>query len=176
MRGETSYTATAAQSIDASYDLMLYRLRRPRAALIFGGAILFVGLSGAWASWKGGDGPQGIAGTFLVGLGLGAIFLSLFFGACLLLIPWRVRRLFRQMRTRGGPTCWSWDEEGIGASSANGNVRFAWSELYRVHRGRRTFLLFINDQRNMILPREALDAAQEQSLMQALSAHEVPGA
>ena len=174
MRGEVSYTATAAQSIGASFDLALYRLRQPRTMLIFGGAVLIVGLTGAWSAADGGT--RATAEGFLIGVGLGSVLLVLFYAGCLLLIPWRVRRLFRQLRTREGPVCWSWDEDGIRISTANGNVGFAWFELYRVHRGRRAFLLFINDQRNMILPRDVLDAAQEQSLRHALSFNEVAGA
>lgn len=176
MRGEASYTATAAQSIGASYDLALYRLRRPRAMLIYGGAAVLVGFSGVWGSWKRGHDLADAGGSFVVGLVLGAVFLSLFYAICILLIPWRVRRLFRQLKTAAGPIRWSWDDDGIGLVTANGSARFAWSELYRVHKGRRAFLLFLNDQRNMILPREALEPEQERSLTQALSLHRVPGA
>ncbi|MEA3038234.1 MAG: hypothetical protein QOE79_747 [Sphingomonadales bacterium] len=175
MGNEVTYTPTEDQSVDAARDWYWHVLRRRRTAVKALAICLVCGALFAGISWFYGDDLDDVAIGFGEGFAYGVVLFVLVWAGSYLVLPWRIRRLFRQHRVREGDYRWRWGPEGISLATPNGEMRYAWSELHRVVEGRHTFLLFFNDRQYLGLPTAALDPAQIESFRAESAAHGVPG-
>jgi hypothetical protein len=145
-------------------------LRRPRTLAKASTLVLLCALLLAFAREDGADVP-GVLVSGAEGVGIGLGFVAPLWGLFYLTLGPRVRRLYRQMRTRDGAFRWRWNSEGVRLSTSNGAIQYRWEELQRVAKGRHSFLLFFNERQYLALPREALDAGQARSFVAAASPH-----
>lgn len=167
MEDEVTFRPNEGQSVAATRDRFLDVLRSRRTAVMMLG---MTGISSALfadIAWSEGASPHrlavGIAEGALYGAGAMVVMWALSFA----ILPYRARRLFRQQRVGQGDYRWRWSREGIGLLTPNGEVRYAWSEIHRIVRGRSAFLLFFNDHHYLALPLEVLDAQQQRSFAAA---------
>jgi hypothetical protein len=171
VQNEATYTPTEDQSVDAARDWYWHMIRRRRTAVKALAICLACGFLFAGVPWFYGDDFDGVAIGFGERFAYGLALFVLLMGGSYLLLPWRVRRLFRQHRVRDGDYRWRWGPEGIAFATPNGEMRYAWSELHRVVEGRHAFLLFFNDRQYLGLPRAVLDPAQVESFRAAAAGH-----
>lgn len=145
MAGETTYTATEADSIGAHRDWWRGAVFRRKTAiryLLIGTIAFAVGAVGlAW------DEPD-YRIRLLVGAGY-ALVMLIVLGSCLalgyILLPRRVRRLYRQTPTSGQEWTFTWSDQALSHSASNGSGRFAWSDYHHWRMGRDAFQFYLND-------------------------------
>jgi YcxB-like protein len=167
VEGEVAFMPTESQSVAAARDWYFDVLRRRRTAVKMLCLIaLSIALFGAIAV-SDGRGLGDIAPWLVEGALYGAGVIVLIWLLSYALLPYRVRRLYRQHRVRHGEYRWRWSGEGVGILSPNGEVRYAWSEIHRIVRGRSAFLLYFNDRHYLALPLEVLDARQARAFAAA---------
>jgi len=156
MAGEISFTVSEKDYADANRDWYLANLRRPRPWIAFVLLALFCAGVGGGATWLDGNKEEiGATATGFALLGLLAAFLVCL--ATYLALPRRTRRLYRQHKTLHHPCTFGWTEAGLSVDTVNGRTLHPWPDFHRRLVGRRTILLFLNDQLFFILPRRLLD-------------------
>ena len=84
-------------------------------------------------------------------------------------IPRRARRLFAQQKNLQRPLTFSWDDEGLSWTSANGSGKTPWVDYLKWGQDERLFLLYHSDAMFQMLPKRAfVTAAQLQSFASCL--------
>ena len=174
MAGEVCIELVERDYVDANRAWMLRTLRRPgtlvRYALLIGGLAAFLSV----LEWTGDGGWRGIADSVALALVGGGGALLVGHGLGFLLVPRRVRRIFRQTASLGKPWHYAWSDAGLGYRS-DGEIGFLpWTDFYRWIEGSRGFLLMLNEQVFYIIPRRALTTAQAEDLRATAAAHGPP--
>ncbi len=173
--GEVTFQMTAADHIAASRDYFRRAISRPRAWRAPAIAvILLFGIGFAMGRFLD-NGPlayQFAMGLWLAGCGLFA--LGLCYVLSYLMIPRRARRLFAQQKALHKPVRFAWSPEGVVQSTANGEGRYAWDDLYRWDEGRSTILLYHTERMYAVLPHRILEDDLRRDLIDTLSGSVLP--
>ena len=173
MAGEITFTPSEQDYADANRDSFLAQLRRPRPWVRSAAIVLLLAAVGAALAYI--DGDTDAMGTTAAGfalLGLSGILLI-----CLsvyLRLPRRTRRLYRQHKLLHKPWTYGWSEAGLSVETANGRAIYPWPDFHRRLVGRRTVLLFLNEQAFFFLPRRLLDESAVEELRSLAAAAAVP--
>lgn len=173
MAGEITFTASERDYADANLDWYLANLRRGRPWIALVLLALFSAAVGAGVTWL--DGNREEIGATATGFALlGLVVASLVYLATYLALPRRARRLYRQQKTLHHPWTFGWTEAGLSIDTVNGRSLHPWPDFHRWLVGRRTILLFLNDQLFFFLPRRLLDDSAVEELRSLAAAAAVP--
>ncbi|WP_198173698.1 YcxB family protein [Lysobacter soli] len=138
---------SAQGSITAEDYLHAQRLHGARMrGWLYGGGIAAL-LSGGVLLWTLGVAREGI--MLLCGAVGGLVAHSLTWH---LYVPFKVRRLHRQTKAFTHSFVYEWDDEGVRASSSQGEARRAWTDYLKYREDDRTFLLYHSDNMFEMLP------------------------
>lgn len=173
MAGEITFTPSEKDYADANRDWFRANLRRPRPWIALVLLVLFSAAIGGGVTWLDGNGEE-VAATAIGFALLGSFVFLLVYVATYLTLPRRTRRLYRQHKTLQQPWTYSWSEAGLGVDTANGRTLHPWPDFHRWLVGRRTVLLFVNDQLFFFLPRRLLDDSSVDELRSLAGAATVP--
>jgi len=77
-----------------------------------------------------------------------------------LLLPRRVKRVYRQQRNLQRPYEVSWDDDHYSTRSEQGNARIPWNEFLKWRENKRLFLLYRSDVLFHMVPKAALSNEQ----------------
>jgi len=84
------------------------------------------------------------------------------------LIPWQMKRHFRQAPGLRDEIELSWDDERLSFETTRGNSRLAWSDYHRWGENERLLLLFQSEILYNIVPKAALNADELAAIREAL--------
>lgn len=159
MAGEVAFTPTVEDYQEACRAHFMDAVRRPRFrwrwAIIL--VVFFIIGSGLGALLGPVDQAWIMGLAYLV---LGIILIPIMLGVTLLLLPRKAARLFRQNRLQALEHRFTWNNEGAAYQTDKAYTRIEWGDYHRTCEGRRTFLLFVNDQLYQFVPKRVLTAAQ----------------
>ncbi len=174
MAGEISFTPSEKDYADANREWYLAFWARPKSWAF---AVLFVLLlAGLGASTSYIDGktdeivPMAIAFALLALVLILLIYLAVYFVA----LPRRARRLYRQHKALQQTWTFRWSDSGISMESPAGLTGYPWGDFHRWRDGRRSLLLFLNDQLFFYLPRRLLDDSSVEEIGSLAAAAGVP--
>jgi hypothetical protein len=167
--GEAAFTMTEADYVAAHRDWFRSTIgkRKVIVRLAVGATAVFaIGMALAWS-----DG-EGLTGQAIYAACLAAAFIVLVLfclGLTYALMPRRAGRLFRQQTAMHKPMSVAWSDEGMVHRSANGEGRYAWSDLHRWSTARSAILIYQTDQMFHVVPRRVLTAGQTADLIKTLN-------
>ena len=148
---------SAQGAVTAEDYLHAQRLHRRRIeSWLYGGCVL-TALCGGLLLWQFPDAM--LAGGMLVGGGtcglVGEVAVSRLY------LPWKVRRLHKQMKAFAHPLVYEWDETTLRASSPQAQGERPWSDFLKYREDDRIFLLYHADNLFEMLPKRWFAAAQQ---------------
>ena len=100
-----------------------------------------------------------LPGIVLFGAGAGGLIGE--FLVTTMLWPRRHRRIYRQQLSLHSRHEYTWDEEGVSASSENGHAKRPWAQYVRIREVERMFLLYHSDVMFEMLPKEWFTSSQQ---------------
>ncbi len=170
MAGEISFTPSEADYLAANRDWFRRAIRQRRALIWMAGLVAFSTAIGALGSILDGEGESPVF-TALGFCMLALVLCGLCYFISYLMLPGRVRRIYRQQKSFGQPWRYAWSDKGLDFSSANGTAKLAWSDMYRWSDGPRTFLFFINEQMFYFIPFHLVSPEQSSDLRATATKH-----
>ncbi|MDR2875990.1 MAG: YcxB family protein [Methylobacillus sp.] len=88
-----------------------------------------------------------------------------------LIIPYQVRKIFREQKTLHVPYVWTWTEQGLEIRSEKyGHTTYPWSDLFRWEEDQHIFLFYHSSRLFSMLPRRVLSEAQADDLRRCIQA------
>lgn len=174
MAGEISFSATAADFVTASRANYFRQLLSPRflGRLILILIIALLLMTGLFRLMGEGWRDSLVDGFYSALIAVAGIFL--FIGLTFLLLPRRVRRLFRQSKSQHGEVRVQWSDNGCIWHRAGGAQSYAWNDYHRWFFGRGCYLFHLNDQLYQFVPRHLLTATQDTDLRETLARSSLP--
>lgn len=170
MAGQVGYTLELADHVAAARAAWARSLRQRRfsvrlTAISLGVLVLGFGVG----LFDGTLGSAMITGALAMGAALAWLFLVC--GGTWLLIPRRVRRLFRQQTPLNDAKVVTWNDRGLHYRSAKGTSDLAWSDYHDWFENRGIFMFLINDQNYHIVPYRVLAENEIIDLRETASPH-----
>lgn len=174
MAGEITFTPSEKDYADANRDWYLAFWARPRSWAMAALFILF--LTGLGALMPYIDGNTDEMAATAIGFALLALVLIVVIYPIVYFVtlPRRARRLYRQHKALQQTWTFRWSDSGLSMESATGLTTYPWVDFHRWRVGRRSVLLFLNDQLFFYLPRRLLDEASVEEIGSMARAAGVP--
>ena len=163
MAGVVKFTPTEDDFVNAQRDWYLRSLSQGRwlRSLVIGAGACGIVVALVWLLF------ESPLEAFVFGAGMAlvvALVIPIMWTINYLLLPRRAGRLFRQQRSLNKEFQYEWSETGVEYRSHDGTGQILWSDLHRWSDGRRTVLLYLNDNLFHYLPRRLMTADQVEDL------------